>query len=631
MTPLAQGAVRHPPLTSPVGGGEHGENAAPRPEPRGCAARFAQIDLRVSEFETKRTGAKYPPSHSRSPTDTKPVVKGCLCGLAELFGRGNADSAGAFVEYSDTLKECCPTMPACAMRLLLEATAPLPMVQASWYPSVSSSSINIVVEKHAPTPKLQPKAFDALFAFAQNGSAEQVHSALISGSAHKVPKVRAAAAKALAAVVAKLGGKSLDLKAVGGVMLGLIEHRDKAVRDEGLTLLGELRLARGDAAVFNTLKSLPKDKQVTAEKAEALMALPKPERAAAATASGAAAADQGEAAAVPAFDLLGALPGKQDKWLKQLSAEKWGERKAAPDQLLAILAEHPRIQPGEYTEVVKGLKRLLSDANAAVTSSAVKAMGGARGGAWAGGRLRRPRQEAGAVPARKGRRQEAGGGRRRVPRHLLLLGLRRPHGGARARRAAPRPPIPWFSSAHCSGSRQPPPPCRPPTCPRRPEAPRPVLPLTDGADGNSVPRPSTPSPLRAPLLSHRRRRQTSWPTCPTRRPRASANCSEGHERLDLRVDCLYQYVNLRRRVGSWASAAAAGPYQASSTIRVDECRSGGGRRRRALRLVVAGVGIGDVELPPRHTWRGERSRGQHPPRRRRLFCSSGGQGGNRRW
>ena len=49
------------------------------------------------------------------------------------------------------------------------------------------------------------------------------------------------------------------------------------------------------------------------------------------------AADQGEAAAVPTAT-CSALPGKQDKWLKQLSAEKWGEQGAGP--AAGDLAEH---------------------------------------------------------------------------------------------------------------------------------------------------------------------------------------------------------------------------------------------------------------------------------------------------
>ena len=203
----------------------------------------------VSEFaETTRTNRKISSKPLASLIPSQKSAR-LYAELAELFGRGNADSAGAFVEYSDTLKKMLSDNASLCHEAALEAAIAFANgAKPELVSSVSSSSINIVVEKHAPTPKLQPKAFDALFAFAQNGSAEQVHSALISGSAHKVPKVRAAAAKALAAVVAKLGGKSLDLKAVGGVMLGLIEHRDKAVRDEGLTLLGELRLARGDAA-----------------------------------------------------------------------------------------------------------------------------------------------------------------------------------------------------------------------------------------------------------------------------------------------------------------------------------------------------------------------------------------------
>ena len=331
--------------------------------------------------------------------DGKPVVRReAYVELAGVLAAAAGGDGSCFEEYAPLLKKVlldnastCHE-PAIDIAAAIATHAPAVVAQG-----VASAAANALVEKHV-AGKLQPKALDALLAFAAAGATDSVASALVKGSAHKVPKTRAAAAKGLAALLQGAAQpESLDLKAATTVVVGLIEHRDKAVRDEGLALLGALRLLRGDGFMKGELKGLTDAKlaelKETAKPSAAADADggAAPARGAAATVAAAAApagaagatpsaaGDASAAAAPPArplvvepFDLHAALP--KAKWLKAVAGEKWGERKAAADQIVDLLADQWALVASDYSDIVRALKKLTSDANINVVSSSVRAM-----------------------------------------------------------------------------------------------------------------------------------------------------------------------------------------------------------------------------------------------------------------
>lgn len=172
--------------------------------------------------------------------DSKPVVRrGAYGELAALFAGGDVD----FDEHASTLKKILLDNASNCHEAALDATiafaqhAPSEAVTAS-----APSAARAIVDKHA-AGKLQSKAIEALLCLngAGDEAAAAVQSALATGAGHKVPKTRAAAAKALVAILRGFGGDGTTSKALAPLVVPLLEHRDKGVRDEGHALLGELR------------------------------------------------------------------------------------------------------------------------------------------------------------------------------------------------------------------------------------------------------------------------------------------------------------------------------------------------------------------------------------------------------
>ena len=245
----------------------------------------------------------------------------------------------------------------------------------------------VVVDKHLPGSK-QAKALDVILSLVEAGAVAHVQRALIGGAAHRAPKTRAAAVRAIAAALHAFG-HVLDTKSLLDLPATLVEHGDKGVRDAGAALVGELRRLRGEA-YFKEMKGL-------SEKRVAWLAQqPTPEVDAASVRrvrGGAeagsvvpAAADvvsmgnEGAGEAPSKFELLSKLPRSRgstsaDKWLTATAATRWQDRKGAADLVHDLLDGKLQLVPADYTELVGGLRRLLSDANSSVVASAARAIG----------------------------------------------------------------------------------------------------------------------------------------------------------------------------------------------------------------------------------------------------------------
>ena len=337
--------------------------------------------------------------------DNKPNVRKAACAeLASLFEEAGEDRT-PFEEHAPLVhKLLLDNASLCHENALLAAAAFAKAAPAEVVLAEAKHIATAVVEKHAHSGKavLQAKATEVLASLVEAGAASATQPALVAGAAHKVPKVRAAAAKVLAQLVRSFRPGVLDLNAISPVLAGICEHREKAVRDEGAALVGELRLIRGDG-FLTSIKGLPKDK------ADALKEAPLPGpagpdeqrclRGEALAGVGAnhvdpATAGLGEGSVAGAaltedvkpFDLYLALQREfdprakagtmgADKWSRKLASDKWTERKEAAELLSTSLAGKTKLVSADYTEVAKGLKQRLGDSNLNVVAVAIRAMG----------------------------------------------------------------------------------------------------------------------------------------------------------------------------------------------------------------------------------------------------------------
>ena len=193
--------------------------------------------------------------------DSKPVVRrAAYAELATLFAA--EDTLGVdYEEHAPALKKMLMDNASnCHEPALDVITAFAQKAPPEIVVPAASAAAGALVEKHA-AGKYQPKAIEALLSLVGVGKegAAAVQHALTAGAKHKVPKTCAAAAKALVATMRGFPSGTLDAKALTPLLVPLIEHRDKSVRDEGMALLGEVRIARGDL-VFKELKGLSEEK-----------------------------------------------------------------------------------------------------------------------------------------------------------------------------------------------------------------------------------------------------------------------------------------------------------------------------------------------------------------------------------
>ena len=343
-----------------------------------------------SVFDVPETAAPPESDESSLPlgqrlSSTKaPTRRDALKELAQLFASGDVTCFG---EYAARLRPALEDKGSLCHEGALDATLAFAQHAPEAAVKEGSGVAKVMVEKHL-AGKFQAKVVSALLCLLEVGAAEAVQAALQLAVEHKIPKLKAGGARAAVEAMRVFGGGSVDAKALTGRLPELLDHRDKDVREQGAALLVELRRARGDGAVFAQLKAL----KLTEDRIATMREVPLPapvavsytrQRAGASSEEEEVGADQPpppqEACAPEPFDLLGHLPRTKgspiaDKWEKSLSAEKWGERKAAAELILSLTEGQPLLCAGDYSEVAKGLAKLARDINIAVVATAIKAI-----------------------------------------------------------------------------------------------------------------------------------------------------------------------------------------------------------------------------------------------------------------
>ena len=325
------------------------------------------------------------PLGQRLSSSKAPTRRDALKELAELFASGDAT---CFDEYAARLRPALEDKGSLCHEGALNATLAFAQHAPEEAVNEGAGIAKLMVEKHL-AGKYQAKVVSALLCLLEVGAAEAVQAALQLAVEAKIPKLKAGGARAAVEAMRVFGGGSVDAKALTGRLPELLDHRDKDVREQGAALLVELRRARGDGAVFAQLKTLKLTEDRIATMREAPLPAPvvvsytRQRVRAGAAAEEAAGAEQPpppqQACAPEPFDLLGQLPRSKgspiaDKWEKSLSAEKWGERKAAAELILTLTEGQPLLCAGDYSEVAKGLAKLARDINQAVVATAIKAI-----------------------------------------------------------------------------------------------------------------------------------------------------------------------------------------------------------------------------------------------------------------
>lgn len=252
----------------------------------------------------------------------------------------------------------------------------------------------------APKQKTRELAQEIIYMYVEIEKQEVVVEELVKALDNKNPKIVSGCVVTLRECLRLFGARVIAVKPLFKALPKLLEDRDKTVREESKLLTVELYRWIGDALkpLLQSLKPIQVS-ELEAEFAKVEKGTASPERyvrseqarraqAAEAGADGVDGEEDDEGGAeagpaVDAFDLLEAVDvlSKLPKdFYEQCEAKKWQERKEALEKLLE-LASSPKLEPGDYADLVKVLKRIVAkDSNVIVVALAAKCLAGLAAG-----------------------------------------------------------------------------------------------------------------------------------------------------------------------------------------------------------------------------------------------------------
>ncbi|EDS30243.1 microtubule associated protein xmap215 [Culex quinquefasciatus] len=231
----------------------------------------------------------------------------------------------------------------------------------------------------APKAKTKDLAVQITLMYVEIERHEVVLEELLKGTDQKNPKIVAACVAAVTQALREFGSKVMSIKPIVKKLPALLSDRDKAVRDEAKTLTIEIYRWIG-AAFKSQIASLPAvllaELEAEFEKVSGEKAVPtrylrsqqeKQMLAAVAISSGevddGADADEVDEAEeidpmdlIDPVDILSKLP---KDFYEKLEAKKWQERKESLEALETLL-QNPKLQPGDYGDVVRALKKVIT-------------------------------------------------------------------------------------------------------------------------------------------------------------------------------------------------------------------------------------------------------------------------------
>ncbi|XP_070390595.1 cytoskeleton-associated protein 5-like isoform X3 [Dermacentor albipictus] len=253
----------------------------------------------------------------------------------------------------------------------------------------------------APKQKTRELAQEIIYMYVEIEKQEVVVAELVKALDNKNPKIVSGCVATLRECLRLFGARVIAVKPLFKALPKLLEDRDKTVRDESKLLTVELYRWIGDALkpLLQSLKPVQVS-ELEAEFAKVEKGTALPERyirseqarraqAAEAGTDGVDGVEEGDecgvdgGATIDGYDLLEAVDilSKLPKdFYEQCEAKKWQERKEALEKLLE-LTSNPKLEPGDYGDLVKALKRIVAkDSNVIVVALAAKCLAGLAAG-----------------------------------------------------------------------------------------------------------------------------------------------------------------------------------------------------------------------------------------------------------
>lgn len=259
--------------------------------------------------------------------------------------------------------------------------------------------MNGIVSKCIAAPKAKTKelAVQITLMYIEIERHEMVQDELLKGTEAKNPKIVSACIAALTLALKEFGPKVINMKSLMKKMANFLEDRDKTVREEGKAMVVEMYRWMGDGLKqqLNTLKPVhiaeleAEFNNLANEKVVPMRYLrsqkPKNLGTNGDSAVGNDNVDDGNEdmdVSIPDIDpydllspvdILSKLP---KDFYEKIEAKKWQERKEALEALENLI-KNPKLENGDYSDVVKALKKIISkDTNVLVVTLAGKCLAG---------------------------------------------------------------------------------------------------------------------------------------------------------------------------------------------------------------------------------------------------------------
>ncbi|XP_049292206.1 protein mini spindles isoform X4 [Anopheles funestus] len=233
----------------------------------------------------------------------------------------------------------------------------------------------------APKTKTKELAVQITLMYVEIEKQDTVLEELLKGTEQKNPKIVAACVSAVTLALREFGNKVINIKPIVKRLPALLSDRDKTVRDESKTLTVEIYRWIG-AAFKSQIASLPavllaeldtEFEKIGNEKATPVRYLrsqqEKQQQIAASAVDGVEGEDDGDGTEggdvreeidpmdlIDPVDILSKLP---KDFYDKLEAKKWQERKESLEALETLL-QNPKLQPGDYGDVVRALKKVIT-------------------------------------------------------------------------------------------------------------------------------------------------------------------------------------------------------------------------------------------------------------------------------
>ncbi|XP_028170913.1 protein mini spindles [Ostrinia furnacalis] len=324
--------------------------------------------------------------YKKLPTDDKCVHKlwkARLAGYEEaikLFNQIDDEKSPEWNKYLGLIKKFVTDSNAVAQERGLEAA--LVFVENCGHAGKTAGEVmSGIVAKCIAAPKTKTKdlALQVTLMYVEIEKHEVVEEELLKGMEHKNPKIVSACTAALNTALKQFGNKVIAIKPMVKKIPILLADRDKGVRDEMKALVVEMHRWIG-AAIEPHIASLQAVVQQELRESFSAGGGASPTRylrsqqhrvrdTATADSTDGAAEDEdaetggGDSGDMDPYDLLDPVEilSKIPKdFYDKLEAKKWQERKEALDSLDNLLKSAPKLEPGDYADLVRALKKVIS-------------------------------------------------------------------------------------------------------------------------------------------------------------------------------------------------------------------------------------------------------------------------------